>query len=227
MPVLCVIPARGGSKGVPRKNLLDVGRQAADRLDHRAGPRRARPRRGGLDRRRGDRRGLQGRWGRVPWLRPPELAQDTTPTEPVVRHAIEQVTAERGRPDAVMLLQATSPVRHHDTLERALSQFASSSVDSMVGVVEQPPFIWQAGEPPAAAYDVTARPRRQDLTDETRRYRETGSLYVTRTEIYELHDNRLGGRIGLFVMAEDEGIDIDTELDVALAARLLDTRRPE
>ena len=53
------------------------------------------------------------------------------------------------------------------------------------------------------------------------RYRETGSLYVTRTEIYEQLDNRLGGRIGLFVMAEDEGIDIDTELDVALAERLL------
>ena len=73
----------------------------------------------------------------------------------------------------------------------------------------------------ACPYDVTARPRRQDLTDATRRYRETGSLDLTRTEIYETHDNRLGGRIGLFVMAEDEGIDIDTELDVALAARLL------
>ena len=80
------------------------------------------------------------------------------------------------------------------------------------------------GHPPTAAYDVAARPRRQDLTDEARRYRETGSLYVTRTEIYEQHDNRLGGSIGLFVMAEDEGIDIDTELDVALAARLLTTR---
>lgn len=94
----------------------------------------------------------------------------------------------------------------------------------MVGVVEQPPFIWQAGDPPTAAYDVSARPRRQDLTEASRRYRETGSLYVTRTEIYEQHDNRLGGRIGLFVMSEDEGIDIDTELDVALAERLLTPR---
>ena len=223
--LLCVIPARGGSKGVPRKNLLDVGRQAPDRLDHRAGAGRPRPRRAGLHRRRRDRRGRPCGRGRVPWLRPAELAQDTTPTEPVVRHAIEQVTAERGRPDAVMLLQATSPVRHDDTLGRALAEFADTGVDSMVGVVEQPPFVWQAGDPPTAAYDVAARPRRQDLTDETRRYRETGSLYVTRTEIYEQHDNRLGGRIGLFVMAEDEGIDIDTELDVALAARLLTARR--
>ncbi len=142
-------------------------------------------------------------------------------SEPVVRHAIEQVSAERGRPDAVMLLQATSPVRHDDTLGRALDEFTGTGVDSMVGVVEQPPFVWQAGDPPTAAYDVTARPRRQDLTPEGRRYRETGSLYVTRTEVYEQHDNRLGGRIGLFVMAQDEGIDIDTEVDVALAEKFL------
>ena len=224
MSVLCVIPARGGSKGVPRKNLRDVGgkplivwtiEQALAVPDlvvlvstddeEIADVARA----AGVE---------------VPWLRPAELARDTTPTEPVVRHAIEQVTGERGRPDAVLLLQATSPVRHDDTLPRALVEFAGTGVDSMVGVVEQPPFIWQSGNPPTATYDVAARPRRQDLTDASRRYRETGSLYLTRTKIYEQHDNRLGGRIGLFVMAEDEGIDIDTDLDVALAARLLTAR---
>ena len=227
MSTLCVIPARGGSKGVRRKNLLDVGGKpliawtieqalavsgldvlvSTDDEEIAAVARAA--------------------GARVPWLRPAELAQDATPTEPVVRHAIEQVTAERGRPAAVMLLQATSPIRHDNTLARALAEFTDSGVDSMVGVVEQPPFIWQAGDPPTAAYDVSARPRRQDLTDDTRRYRETGSLYLTRTEIYEQRDNRLGGRIGLFVMAEDEGIDIDTELDVALAVRLLTARSSE
>lgn len=224
---LCVIPARGGSKGVPRKNLIDVGGKplivwtieqalAVPGLDVVVSTE---------DEEIAEVSRSAG--ARVPWLRPAELAQDTTPTEPVVLHAIEQVTAERERPDSVMLLQATSPVRHDDTLARALAQFADSAVDSMVGVVEQPPFVWQDGDPPTAAYDVAARPRRQDLTASTRRYRETGSLYVTRTAVYEQHDNRLGGRIGLFVMAEDEGIDIDTELDVALAARLLTTRLPE
>lgn len=218
---LCVIPARGGSKGVPRKNLLDVGGKplivwtieqalSVPGLDVLVST---------DDEEIAEVARAAG--ARVPWLRPEELAQDTTPTEPVVRHAIEQVTVERGRPEAVMLLQATSPVRHDDTLARALAEFAETGVDSMVGVVEHPPFIWQAGNPPTAAYDVSARPRRQDLTEQTRRYRETGSLYLTRTEIYEQHDNRLGGRIGLFVMAEDEGIDIDTELDAVLAGSLL------
>ncbi len=219
-----MIPARGGSKGVPRKNLLDVGGKpliawtieqalAVPDLDVLVST---------DDEEIAEVARAAG--ARVPWLRPTELAQDTTPTEPVVRHAIEQVSQDRGRPEVVMLLQATSPVRRDGTLARALTEFTATGVDSMVGVVEQPPFIWQAGAPPTAAYNVAARPRRQDLTDAARRYRETGSLYVTRTEIYEQHDNRLGGAIGLFVMAEDEGIDIDTELDVALAERFLTPR---
>ena len=120
-----------------------------------------------------------------------------------------------------MLLQATSPVRLPDTLDRALAEFDATGVDSMVGVVPQAPFIWQAGDPPARPTTSTARPRRQDLTAERLRYRETGSLYVTDRRVYDEHDNRLGGRIGLFVMDEVEGIDVDTELDLALAEQQL------
>ena len=63
--------------------------------------------------------------------------------------------------------------------------------------------------------------RRQDMTATDLRYRETGSLYLTRTAVYREHDNRLAGRIGLFVMDEVEGIDVDTELDIALAEKKL------
>ena len=99
-------------------------------------------------------------------------------------------------------------------------------MDSLVGVVPQAPFIWTGGDPPTAAYDVDARPRRQDLTPETLRYRETGSLYLTRTGVYDELDNRLGGRIGLFVMDEVEGIDVDTDLDLDVADRTLARLHP-
>jgi N-acylneuraminate cytidylyltransferase len=89
--------------------------------------------------------------------------------------------------------------------------------------VPQAPFLWWAGDPPRADYAVDARPRRQDLTSETLRYRETGSLYVTKRWVYDDLDNRLGGRIGLFVMDEVEGTDVDTELDVAVAEQQLGT----
>jgi CMP-N-acetylneuraminic acid synthetase len=223
--ILCVVPARGGSKGVPRKNLRVVGGKplivwtleqalsarpamdvvvSTDDEEIAAVARSA----GAL----------------VPFLRPAELAADTTPTEPVVRHAIEAARAADAAPDAVMLLQATSPVRLPGTLSRAVAQLEATGVDSLVGVVPLAPFIWaegEAGAGPTAEYDVTARPRRQDLTPATLRYRETGSLYLTRTWVYDELDNRLGGRVGLFVMDELEGIDVDTELDLEVADRQL------
>ena len=65
----------------------------------------------------------------------------------------------------------------------------------------------------------------QDLTADAYRYRETGSLYLTRTDVYRTHRNRLGGRIGLFVMDEIEGVDIDAEIDIELAERQLKRQR--
>ena len=221
---LCLIPARGGSKGIPRKNLQQVGGkplivwtiEQALAID---------------DEEQVDvvvstddeeiAAVAAAAGAEVPFLRPAELAGDTAATEPVVIHAIEHLAAADRRPDTVMLLQATSPLRHSGTLARALREFRDSGVDSSVGVVPQAPFLWSATDPPRADYDVARRPRRQDLTAQTLRYRETGSVYVTRTDIYLEHHNRLGGRIGLFVMDEVEGVDIDTALDLAFAEQQL------
>ncbi|MDQ4488839.1 acylneuraminate cytidylyltransferase family protein [Sinomonas sp. ASV486] len=232
MTILCVIPVRGGSKGVPRKNIRNVaGKPLVVWTIEQALAAKA-----GLDvlvstddPEIADVALAAG--ADVPFLRPAELAQDTTATEPVVRHAIDFRSGQGRRPDAVMLLQATSPLRFHGTLDRAVEQFETTGVDSLVGVVPQTPFLWtlpaEPGGHPAAQYTVESRPRRQELGERDFRYRETGSLYVTRTRIYEQFDNRLGGRIGLFVMDEGEGVDVDTELDLSIAEQQLGRFRAE
>ena len=222
MRILCVIPARGGSKGVPRKNLRPVAGKpllawtveqalaATPAMDVVVSTEDA------------EIAAVAVECGAsVPVLRPAELARDETPTEPVVRHALEVARSSGAPPDAVVLLQAPTPVRLPDSLTRALAQFQSSGVDSLVGVVPQSPFVWADGPEPSASYDVAARPRRQDFAPEDLRYRETGSVYVTRTWVYDEHDNRIGGRVGLFVMDEVEGIDIDTEHDLDVADAVL------
>lgn len=214
-----MIPARGGSKGIPRKNLREVGGRplitwtieqalAAEADLHVLvstddGEIAEAARAAGAD---------------VPWLRPAELAVDTAATEPTVEHAIDQVTAATGaEPEAVLLLQATSPIRLPGTLDRAVAQFRDTGVDSLVGVIPRSPFFWWASDPPRADYDVAHRPRRQELTPEQLRYYENGSLYLTRTAVYREQHNRIGGRVGLFVMSEVEGIDIDSLADLHLA----------
>ncbi|MBE9403394.1 acylneuraminate cytidylyltransferase family protein [Brachybacterium sp. Marseille-Q2903] len=227
MSVLCVIPARGGSKGIPRKNLLPVGGKpliawtiaqalatteesdlivAVSTEDEKIA------------------RVAREHGARV-IERPVELAQDTTATEPVLLHAMDVAEAQGIDLEAVMLLQATSPVRLPGTLDRAVAQFRDSGCDSLIGVLPQSPFFWHLpeadGEQPRADYDWTARPRRQDLTAGQHHYFENGSLYVTAPHVYRETRNRIGGRISLFVLDELEGVDIDTEADVAAAERML------
>jgi N-acylneuraminate cytidylyltransferase len=219
---LCLIPARGGSKGIPGKNLRPIGgkplivwtiEQALATLgDVRVVVSTEDEAIAAVARDAG---------AEVPFARPAELAEDTTATEPVVLHAISELGLRGYRPDAVVLLQATSPIRLPNTVLRAIEHYESTGVDSIVGVVPQSPFLWRWSDPPTADYDVDHRPRRQEITPADLRYRETGSIYVTRTAVYEQHRNRLGGRISLFVMDELEGIDIDTETDLLLAEHAL------
>ena len=223
MSTLAVIPARGGSKGIPRKNLIDVAGQPL--IVWTIQQALAVP---GLQvvvsTEDDEIAAVSAAAGADVVLRPMDLAQDLTPTEPVVLHAIDELAARTGvEPDVTMLLQATSPLRRPGTLERALDQFRDDGVDSLVGVVPCPPFLWGLDASAAAVpfWDWEHRARRQDMRPDQLRYRETGSVYVTRSSLFREPGNRMGGRIGLFVMADDEGVDIDTLHDLDLAAAML------
>lgn len=222
MNLLCVIPVRGGSKGVPGKNLRGVGGRPLVTWSISHALDSATPMRVIVSTDDTAIAAVAANAGaEVPFMRPAELATDEAPTEPTVMHAIEWVRSEGWEPDAIILLQATSPVRLPDSIDRAIAQFIAEDADSLVGVVRTSPFIWLQGDPPTAQYPVHARPRRQDMDPARLPLRETGSLYVTRTAIYDTLANRLGGQISLFEMDDLEGLDIDTELDITIADTLL------
>jgi N-acylneuraminate cytidylyltransferase len=222
MNILCVIPVLGGSKGVPGKNLRLVGGRplVAWSIAHAIGS--TTPMRVIVSTDSEEIATVSREAGaEVPFLRPAELATDTAPTEPTVVHAIQWVRSEGWEPDLVVLLQATSPIRSEHSIDRAIAQILAEEADSLVGVVPSSPFLWHPGYPPVADYPVDARPRRQDMTDAMIPLRETGSLYVTKTRIYDEQCNRLGGTVSLFVMDEREGLDIDTQADLVIADSFL------
>lgn len=218
--IVAIIPARGGSKGIPRKNILPLFdkplitwtieqalavpglRVIVSTEDDEIAE-------------------VAAAAGAEVMRRPPELALDTTPSEPVIEHVIGELTARGERPDAVMFLQATSPVRLPGTLARAVAEFDASGADSLVAVVPESPFLWNFTHPATADYDFTHRPRRQDIPADQKKYRENGSLYLTRTEVYARDHNRLGGHIELFVLDEVEAVDVDTHSDFIRAEAAL------
>lgn len=222
---LAVIPARGGSKGIPGKNGRLVGGRSLLEWSVRHALASERVGRVVVSTDDEALAGLARAAGaEVPFLRPPELATDEAPTEPAILHAVERLGADGYRPDAVVLLQPTSPVRRPGRIDRAIAQLEDEGADSLVGVSEVHPFTWRHGADGAVpTYDPRARPRRQDLAPGERLFVENGSIYVTATDLLERTGCRLGGRIALHEMDAAEAIDVDDEAQLQVVDALLRT----
>ncbi len=137
--VLGLVPARGGSKGIPGKNLRPLAGRSL--LEYVAS---AAAQSGVVDRlilstdsdriaAEGARVGLD-----VPFIRPAELARDDTPMLSVVEHAVGWLEQHAWMPEIIVLLQPTSPLRTPDHIRRAVRQLRESGADSVVTVTELP-----------------------------------------------------------------------------------------
>jgi CMP-N-acetylneuraminic acid synthetase len=230
MTYLGVVPARGGSKGLPGKNLaLCDGRPL---LAYAAEAALAC---GKLDRvvlstdseeiaEAGRRLGLE-----VPFLRPAELARDDTPILPVLEHLLAQPSVGERAPGALVLLQPTSPLRTARHLEEAIALFESSGADSLVSVQPVPHVFerdsqmemregWLTRVAPGDAPIL----RRQDKPP---RFARNGPAIVI-TSAGNIRAGRLyGPRLAGYRMSELESVDVDGPGDLLLAELLLQARR--
>ena len=221
MDFVAIIPARGGSKGLVNKNLLPLNGKPLIvwTIEQALSVSRIRRVIVSTDSQAIADIALKA-GAEVPGLRPNELAEDHSPTEPVLLHAVTEWCAT-DQPEVVILLQPTSPLRLDGTLEAAMTEFERCNADSLLSVCENHSFFWKAKKQPCANYDIYNRPRRQDIQPDDLQYRETGSFYLTRTEILLELGNRLGGKIELFTTPEIESWEIDTEIDFLIVEKLM------
>ncbi len=219
---VAVIPARGGSKGLPRKNLLDLcGRpllawsiaqaRAADGIDSvwvsSDDP---------------EILAVAETWGGHPIPRPQNISGDTASSESAWLHALDAIESAGVAVRTVVAMQATSPLREAADLDAALARFAEGNYDSLLSVTEVEDFFtWKQNPDGTAAsvnYDHRNRRRRQAIE---KGYLENGSFYVFTPQLLRRENNRLGGRIGMHLMARHKMFQIDNAEDLTLCAAIM------
>jgi N-acylneuraminate cytidylyltransferase len=219
--VLAIIPARGGSKGVPRKNIRPLAGKPL--ITHTIEQARHTPAVSRIVVSTDDAEigSVAQQYGAEIVWRPAEISGDTASSESALLHTVEHLkTTENYSPDLVMFLQCTSPIRQPDDLQRGVEHLLEQKADSLLSVVPFDTFIWQRvdGVGTSLDYDYRKRPRRQDRNQE---YIENGSFYVFKPWVLKDLNNRLGGRVALYEMNRFSSFDIDSQDDFELCEAIL------
>ena len=216
-----MIPARGGSKGVPRKNIRAVGGHPLIGWSIRSGLETNHSRTVVVSTDDDDIATIATSYGAFSLMRPTELATDTSQTELTIAHVLDAIPAAESF-SHIVLLQPTAPIRRKGLVDQAIEKMLHDGSDSLVGVAESSPFIWKGSTTNATPqYDVAQRPMRQSFASSDLSYRETGNIYITTVSAFRSSGCRISGKTSLFVLNINEGLDIDTELDIQLADTLL------
>lgn len=232
MSVLCTICARGGSRGVPNKNIRELlGKpliaytieQALDsNLINRTVVSTDSEQIAALARKYG---------AELPFKRPSSLAEDNSPKLPVIKHAVNYYIKELNyKPDYVIDLDPTSPLRVNEDIEKCLNLIMNDpDCDSLITGYrsnKNPYFNMVQLTPEGFAY-LSKKPenqvtRRQDAPVV---YAMNASIYVWKTDILLNQDQIISGRVKFFEMPEERSIDIDSETDFRVVEFFLKERR--
>ncbi len=219
MKVLGLIPARGGSKGVPRKNIKMLGGKPLLAYTAEAALNAKNLTRVVLSTEDEEIAEAGRKFGLdVPFMRPADLAEDTTPTLPVVFYTLEKLRKEGEFYDAVCLLQPTNPLRRAEDIDACVNIFEHTGVDSVVSVLPVPLeynpkwVYWRDsfGNLMLSSGEKEPVSRRQDLPAA---FHRDGSIYITRARAVLEHKSLYGESVQSYVMNPEFSINIDTEKD--------------
>lgn len=222
--VLCIIPARGGSKRIPRKNALCIAGKPLVAHSIEQAKRSQHVRKVIVSTDDSEIAEISERFGAEVIRRPESISQDESSSEEALKHALSEVEKSGFQADLVVFLQCTSPVRDDGDIDRALETFWKEQSDSLFSVCRNDRFLWRKvdGEMKSLNYDYRQRHRDQDHPEE---YRENGSIYVFKPSILRQYNNRLGGKIAIYKMDYWESFQVDSEEHLALCEWILEQRK--
>jgi len=228
MRSVAIIPARGGSRGIPRKNvaLLD----GKPLIVHAIDAARHATMVDAVVVTTDDPEIAQVAEQAGAWVieRPQEISDSKASSESALNHALDVLRDEYGvEPELTVFLQCTSPLTTSADVDDTIAALLDDRADCAVAVAPSHQFMWrrnESGQGEGVNHDERIRQRRQDREAQ---FVETGAVYVMRTDGFRLSGHRFFGRIALHVMPAERVWEIDEPTDLVVARALLESRRTE
>ncbi|MCB7128041.1 MAG: acylneuraminate cytidylyltransferase family protein [Candidatus Brocadiales bacterium] len=216
---LAVIPARGGSKSIPKKNIIPLAEKPLiyytieeakkskyiDRIIVSTDDQKIAE--------------ISKGFGAEVIMRPSEFGTDTARTELAVIHVVETLKNTEGyEADIVVTLEPTSPLRTHQLIDRCIEKLMTADADSVIAVVETSSLVGRVIDG-RFEYLIKNQPRRRQ--DREPLYKESSAVYVTKTETLLGMQSVLGQKLYAVIADRGEAIDINTPLDFVIAEAVL------
>jgi CMP-N-acetylneuraminic acid synthetase len=227
MKILGIIPARGGSKGIPGKNIKNLGGKPLLYYTIEAAKASKLLTKVILSSddpeiiKVAEKAGVE-----VPFIRPENLAQDDTPSLAVIKHALDFFKNKNEEFDAICLLQVTSPFRDEEIIDKAIEKFKNEELDCLISVREvptefNPHWIFEPDEHnqlKISTGDKKIIPRRQELP---KAFYRDGALYITRSDVILKQNSLYGNSIGYIESKNEFYVNIDTPKDWVEAEKII------
>lgn len=221
--ILAIIPARGGSKGIPKKNIININGKPLIHYTIEVAKESKLIDRVIVSTDDDEIAEISKKLGaEVPFIRPLDLATDDTPTFPVIRHALEWLKEnENYMPDLIVLLEPTFPLRTVEKVDEAIKVISSDKeADSLRGVCEpfQNPYkMWTLkGKYLVPLLEEGAYTHKKPRQTLRKVYWQNGFIYISRYKTLMEKGSIHGEKILPFILDSDKFIDVDIEEDLKL-----------
>lgn len=226
MNIVGIIPARGGSKRLPGKNIRLLSGKPLVAYTIEAGLRSELINKVIVSTEDPKIAEVSESYGVEVIIRPQELAQDTTKTPPVLLHVVEELEKRGYSPDIVVLLQPTTPLRDEKIIDAAVSMLINSNKDSVFTGTKIGKTMpkWKRGYDGnlVALYDYHFRPRYQEPELMEDMYAENGALYAIKIDAFKKYKDFLGENVEIYETPSI--IDIDTFADFEKIEKILEIK---
>jgi len=219
--IVAIIPARGGSKGILKKNITPLNGQPLISYTIKQALKTPQIDKVVVSTDDSEIKSISKKYNAEVIDRPSKISGDLASSESAIEHVIQELDKQNYNVDIIVFLQCTSPLRKPKDISNAINLLIKNEFDSVFSVTENYPFIWleKKGkiEPLNPIYQIK-RPMRQERKPE---YIENGSIYVFTKDSFNKSKNRTSGKKGIYIMPYEHSFEVDSPFDLWLVEQIL------